>query len=69
MFYGAQLFEGLLVLIPDYFFFCSKAFVGLFSLLFLWASNYQLVDKMNYTEFTFSALTSEFKFCTKPGFS
>ena len=47
MFYGAQLIEG------RYFFFFQKQFVGKFSLLFLWASNYQLVDEMNYTEITF----------------
>ena len=41
-----------------YFFFCSKAFRRIIffdqsSLLFLWGSNYQLVDNMSYTEFTF----------------
>ena len=46
----AQLFEGLLVLNPRLnltwvFFFCSKHFLGSFSLLFLRASNHQLVDK------------------------
>ena len=36
MFYGAQLFEGLLVLIPDYFLFCSKAFRRIiFSVIFM----------------------------------
>ena len=36
MFYGAQLFEGLLALSPGYFFFCSKEFRRIiFSVIFM----------------------------------
>ena len=65
--YRAQLLKGRLVLNPGFFFFLQKHFLGQFSLLFLAASNHQLVDKMNYIEFTvLKAFTSEIKLHTNP---
>ena len=62
--YRAQLLKGRLVLNPGFFFFLQKHFFGQFSLLFLRASNHQLVDKMNYIQFTvLKAFTYEFKLC------
>ena len=63
----AQLLKGRLVLNPGFFFFLQKHFFGYFPLLFLRAFNHELVDKMNYIEFTvLKAFTSEFKLCTYP---
>jgi len=45
--FRAQLFEGRLALNPGFFFFCSEAFFRIIFLLFLRASNHQLVDKKN----------------------
>ena len=65
--YRAQLLKGRLALNPGFFFFLQKHFFEYFSLLFLRESNNQLVDKMNWTEFTFlKAFTSELKFRTNP---
>ena len=61
--YRAQFLKGRLVLNPGFFFFSSKTFLR----IILTASNHQLVDKMNYIEFTgLKAFTSEFKLCTNP---
>ena len=58
----AQLLKGRLVL-----FLSSKTFLRIIPLLFLRASNHQLVDKMNYIEFTvLKAFTSEFKLRNNP---
>ena len=54
---------------PGFFFFCLKAFSRIiFSILFR-ASNHQIVDKKNKTEFAFSGFISELKICTDPGLS
>ena len=53
---------------PGFIFFRSKAFFPvIFSILFSRASNHQIVDKKNKTEFSFQAYISEFKFRTNPG--
>ena len=54
---------------PGFFFFCLKAFIRIiFSILFR-ASNHQIVDKKNKTEFAFSGFISELKICTDLGLS
>ena len=65
--YRAQLLKGRLVLNPGFFSVFKNISSDNFVCYFLRASNHQLVDKMNYTEFTvLKALTSEFKLRTNP---
>ena len=53
---------------PIFYFFCSKAFFRIiFSILFR-ASNYQIVDIKNQTEFAFKAFIPELKFALTLGY-
>ena len=69
----AQLFKVWLVLtqgkiliwVSSFTFF--KSLFRIITFILIWASNHQIVDKRNSTEFSFTAFSSESKFHTNPG--
>ena len=71
--FAAQLFKVWLVLtqgkiliwVSSFTFF--KSLFQIITFILIWASNHQIVDKKNSTEFSFTAFRSESKFHTNPG--
>ena len=71
--FAAQLFKVWLVItqgkiliwVSSFTFF--KSLFRIITFILIWASNHQIVDKRNSTEFSFTAFSSESKFHTNPG--